>query len=394
MRRWLAPLAVVALVAAACRGGPDEAEDEATGKPRVVVWFQGALTGDFRSLVIHAFQGARMRIDELNAEEGFPAVLVLERADTQGDRLRGPGAAEQVAGHRQTVAVIGPAFSGESETSGDVYEAAGIPFVTPSATDAALAARGWEYWYRIVGTDADQGPPVGEWMATRHASVFVAHDQSGYGQGLAEAVADAAAQAGASIEKVEGIVPTEVYSELISDVEASGAEALFYGGYDVQAGLIVSQARDAGLDIPIYSGDGSVSGTFLDLAGDTATDVFLSCPCNLEAEGGFRSRYEDEYGEARVPLYAAEGYDAASLIGEGIRSAVEGGAEDPEAIRAGIKAYLDSLTLEAPFDGVARRIAFDDDHELATTDLRALTFLYEVEPGRIMLEGNAADVLG
>jgi hypothetical protein len=93
-----------------------------------------------------------------------------------------------------------------------------------------------------------------------------------------------------------------------------------------------------------------------------------------------------------VPLFAAEGYDAASLIGEGIRSAVEGGAEDAAEIRAGIKTYLDSLTVDAPFQGAAKTIAFDDAHELDASDRRALIFLYEVEPGRISLEGSAAEL--
>jgi branched-chain amino acid transport system substrate-binding protein len=393
-KRWLALLAAVALVGGSCGGGPDEPDEAAAGKPQVTVYFQGALTGDFRSLVIHAFQAAQLRIDELNADEDFPAVVTLERADTQGDRVRAPSVAERVAADPQTVAVIGPAFAGESEESGDTYEAAAIAFVTPSAIDPDLADRGWEYWYRTVATEEDQGGPMGEWMASRHASIFVVHDQSEYGQDLAESVAEAAGQNGAEVEKVEGIVPTEVYSELIGDVAASGADALFYGGFDVQTGLIVAQARDAGLDIPIYSGDGSVSTTLLDLADETASDVFLSCPCNLEGEGGFRSTYESAYGETRAPLFAAEGYDAASLIGEGIRSAIEGGAEDPASIRAGIKTYLDSLTVDAPFQGVAKTIAFDDAHELAALDRRALIFLYEVEPDRISLEGSAAELVG
>jgi len=393
-KRWLALLAAVALVGTSCGEGTTEPDEAAVGKPRVTVYFQGALTGDFRSLVVHAFQGAQMRIEELNADEDFPAVVTLERADTEGDRVKAPSVAERVAADPQAVAVIGPAFSGESEASGDIYEAAAIPFVTPSAIDPDLADRGWEFWYRTVATEEDQGGPMGEWMASRHAGIFVAHDQSEYGQDLAEAVAEAAGQSGAAVEKVEGIVPTEVYSELISDVAASGAEALFYGGYDVQTGLIVAQARDAGLDIPIYSGDGSVSTTLLDLAGETASDVFLSCPCNLEGEGGFRARYESAHGESRAPLFAAEGYDAASLVGEGIRSAIEGGAEDPDAIRAGIKTYLDSLTVDAPFHGVAKTVAFDDAHELAAPDRGALIFLYQVEPGRISLEGSAAELVG
>jgi branched-chain amino acid transport system substrate-binding protein len=171
---------------------------------------------------------------------------------------------------------------------------------------------------------------MGQWMADQYGSIFIVHDVSTYGQGLAEVVQEVAEEEGATVEGFEGIEATEDYSALISDIEASGAEAMFYGGYDAQTGLIIAQMRDAGLDIPVYSGDGSVSTTLLDLAGDAATDVFLSCPCNLEGSTEFLSKFEAEYGETGVPVYAAEGYDAMSLVAEGIRSAIDGGAEDPE----------------------------------------------------------------
>ncbi len=392
--RYFAVLSAVALLAAACAeeegpaadGGPVE-------KIPVTVYFQGALTGDYNYLVIHAFQAAQLRFDELNADPDFPAEVTLEQADTQGDPEQAPPVVETAVGDPNTVAIEGPAFSGESEASGDTYNEAGIPFVTPAATNPVLSDKGWDYWYRGVANDDDQGTPIGERIARDHASVFVVHDKSTYGQGLAEVAAEVAEANGATVEKVEGIEPTEDYSALISDVEASGAEALMYGGYDAQTGLIVAQMRDAGLDIPVYSGDGSVSSTLLDLAGDAATDVILTCPCNLEGSGDFLSKYEAEYGETGVPIYAAEGYDVASLIGEGIRSAIDGGAGDPTAIREGIKEYLDSLTADAPFEGVGKSFAFDSVHELAAEDRRALIFFYTVEPGSITLEGSATDVL-
>jgi branched-chain amino acid transport system substrate-binding protein len=394
--RYFAVLSAVALLAAACaeEDGGGGGGDGAVEKTPVTVYFQGALTGDFNYLVIHAFQAAQLRFDELNAEEDFPATITLEQADTQGDPEQAPPVVETAVGDPNTVAVLGPGFSGESEASGDTYNEAGIPFVTPSATNPGLADQAWDYWYRGVANDNDQGTPLGERMAQEYGSIYVVHDQSTYGQGLAEVVAEVAEGGGASVEAVEGIEATEDYSALISDVEASGAEAMFYGGYDAQTGLIVAQARDAGLDIPVYSGDGSVSSTLLDLAGDAATDVILSCPCNLEGQGDFLSKYESEYGETGVPIYAAEGYDVASLVGEGIRSAIDGGAGDPTAIREGIKEYLDSLTADAPFEGVAKTYAFDASHELEAADRRALIFFYTVEPGAITLEGSATDILG
>jgi branched-chain amino acid transport system substrate-binding protein len=395
--RFLALLGAVALFGAACaqEAGPG-GDDEVAEKIPVTVYFQGAITGDFNYLVIHAFNAAQLRAQELSEDPNFPAEITVAEADTQGDPEQAPPVVETAVGDPQTVAVIGPAFSGESEASGDTYNEAGIPFVTPAATNPGLADQNWDYWYRTIANDIDQGTPTGEWMAQQgYGSVFVVHDVSTYGQGLAEVVRDTLEDQGVEVAGFEGIEATEDYSALISDIEASGAEAIYYGGYDAQTGLIVAQARDAGVDVPVYSGDGTVSSTFLDLAGAAATDVFLSCPCNLEGSTEFLQKFEEEYGETGVPVYAAEGYDAMSIVGEGIRSAIEGGTEDPESMRGAIKEYLDGVTAENPFDGVAKSIAFDPEtHELAAEERGDLIFFYEVSGDQMNLLGSATEVLG
>lgn len=396
--RYIAVLGAVALLAAACAEETtptDGGQDGAVEKIPVTVYAQGAITGDFNYLVIHAVNAAKLRAQELNEDPDFPAEITVEDADTQGDPEQAPPVVETAVSDPNTVAIIGPHFSGESEASGDTYNEAGIPFVTPAATNPGLADQNWEFWYRTIANDADQGTPLGQWMAGQYDSIFVVHDVSTYGQGLAEVVQETAEDEGASVEGFEGIEATEDYSALISQIEDSGAEAIFYGGYDAQTGLIVSQMRQAGVDLPVYSGDGSVSTTLLDLAGDAATDVFLSCPCNLEGSGEFLSSFEAEYGEVGVPVYAAEGYDAMSLVGEAIRSAIEGGAEDPESIRTGIKEFLDGTTEDNPFEGVAKSIAFDPDtHELAGENRSDLIYFYEVSPGEMALLGSATEVLG
>jgi branched-chain amino acid transport system substrate-binding protein len=396
MLSWLGRLAFLSamtLLTGACT------QDQAAGpsgrpaeKIPVTVYFQGALTGRYNYLVIQAFRAARLRFDELNAEANFPAEVTLERANFTSDWVY--PVVETVVGEPNTVAIIGPMFGGESEGSGDAYNEAGIPFITPSATSPELADNGWDYWYRTVANNDDQGPAIGERMAQEFRSIYVAYDKYEYARRLAEVVAEVAGDNGADVVAVRGVEATEDYSALIRDIDASRAEALFYGGYDAQTGLIAAQARDAGLDIPIWSGDGSLSEILLDVAGNAATNIVLSCPCNLEGSGDFLARYEAEYGETAVPIYAAEGYDAASLIGEGIRSAVSGGATDPTAIREEIKEYLDGLTAAKPFEGVAKEIAFDPEtHELTAEDRRALIFFYTVEPGVIILEGSAAELV-
>ena len=395
VRSWLRSIGGVVLLASACtQSNPGREGWLPAEKIPVAVYFQGPLTGRYSYLAIHAFQAARLRFAELNIKEDFPAEVTLKRANVLHE-YAAVVVPETVVDDPATVAVIGPSLSGESEDSGTSYNDARIPFITATATSPDLAENDWDYWYRTVANDDDQGRPVGERMAERFDTIYVAHDGGGYGEGLAERVTRVAADNGVDVLAVRSIEPTRDFSSLIVDVQGSRAEALFYGGYDVQTGMLIAQARDAGLNIPIWSGDSSLSHLLLERAGNAATNVVLSCPCNLEGSREFMERYESEYGQTAIPLHAAEGYDAASLIGEGIRSAIEGGATEPTAIREGIKDFLDSLTIERPFHGVAKAIAFDPEtHELATQDRRSLIFFYAVEPGTIRLKGSAADLLG
>jgi branched-chain amino acid transport system substrate-binding protein len=400
-RRWLSVAAtamVFALTAAACAsdegGGGGGAPAE---KVPVTIYFQGALTGPFNYLVIPSFQAAQIRFEELNADESFPAEITFKEGDTQGDPANAPQIVDQAVSDPNTVAIHGPAFSGESAASGDTYNDAAIPFVSASATATSLREENWDYWYRGVGNDAGQGELVGQYQSDviKATKLFVAHDKSEYGQPLAESARDVAEQAGVEIVGFEGITTGEEdFSALISAVESSGADSLYFGGYDADFGKIVKQARDGGLQIPMMSSDGSLSSTFLDLAGNGADKVHLSAPTNIGS--GFIDKYNQEVGgeASSVPVYAAEGYDVASLLGEGIKQAIEDGSEDPESIREGIKQYLDSLTVDNPYQGEAKAYAFDESHEVTAENPDSLYVFYEVNGGEINTLGAAPEVLG
>ena len=392
----IAMVAVFSLLGAACGGDDDDpggGNGGAVEKTDVSVWFQGALSGPFNYLVIPSFQGAQLRVDELNADESYPYNITLERGDTQGSPDNAPTVVEEVVSDPDTVAVIGPQFSGESAASGDTYNESAIPFVTGAATNVALGEEGWDYWYRAIGNDGGQGGFMGQYIASelQPASLFVGHDKSEYGQPLAETVRDTAEDGGVEIVGYEGIESgQEDYSALISAVESSGAEAFFFGGYDADFGKIAKQARDAGLDIQLASADGSLSSTFTELAGNVS-DVVLIAPTNIS--GDFIQKYNDEVGgeASGVPVYAAEGYDVASLIGAGLESCGEGcSAEDA---REAIKSFLDGLADE-PFQGVAKEYAFADNHELLALEEAPenLFYFYEVQNGEISPLGSAAEV--
>jgi len=392
------------LIAAAC-GNDEDGGDGDTGsgdtpveKVDVSVYFQGALTGPYNYLVIPSFQGAQLAIDELNADPDFPANITLKKGDTQGSGDNAPPVLEEATGDETTVAVIGPGFSGESAVSGDTYNDSQIPFISPSATNTALHDEGWDYWYRGVGNDAAQGGIAGEFIAdsVKPSKVFIAHDKSEYGQPLAETVQSTVEDAGIEVVGFEGIESgQEDYSSFVSTLKSSGADFMFFGGYDADFGKIVKQARDEGVDIPLMSGDGSLSSTTLDLAGKGADNVFLIAPTNIA--GDFVSKYNESVGgdASSVPVYAAEGYDVANLAGNGIKDAIDNGAsgDDIQGIRDGIKAYFDGLA-DDPYVGVAKEYAFDEDHEIATDDPKKLFYLYKVEAGKLSSLGSAEELLG
>jgi branched-chain amino acid transport system substrate-binding protein len=395
--RVFAILAVVAIVGAACKkdeeptnsGGSTAAE-----KVKVDVYFQGAWTGPYNYLVLPSIQGAQLKFKQLNAEADFPATVSLKEADTQGSGDNAPPVANTVVSDPLTVAVVGPAFSGESRAVGDTYNQAGIPFVSQSATAVDLNANGWDFWYRTVGNDDLQGGNDGLFLASvaKAKELYVADDTSDYGKPLADTVATTAEGEGVTIAGRQSVAPTDDYSALISDIEASKADTVFYGGYDADFAKLVKQARDSGSDAQFMSGDGSCSSTFLSSAGDAAEGTYLSIPSNLG--GDFVADYNEEYGSqaSSVPVYAAEGYDAAGVVGEGIKQAIDGGATTAEDIRAGIQTYLGGLTVDNPYPGVAKPIAFDDKHELAAADPDALLYFYQVKDGKMDPLGNAADL--
>jgi len=397
--RVFAILAVLMVVGAACKDDNNEPQNSGGGttsadKIKVSVYFQGAWTGPYNYLVLPSIQGAQLKFKQLNAEADFPAEVSLKEADTQGSGDNAPPVANTVVSDPDTVAVVGPAFSGESRAVGDTYNEAKIPFVTQSATAVDLNANGWDYWYRTVGNDDLQGGNDGLFLASQAGAkeLYIADDTSDYGKPLADTVATSAEGEGVTIAGRQSVAPTDDYSALISDIQASKADTVFYGGYDADFAKLVKQARDAGVKATFMSGDGSCSSTFLSSAADAAEGTYLSIPSNLG--GDFVSDYNDEYGSqaSSVPVYAAEGYDAAGLVGEGIKQAIDGGATTPEDIRAGIKTYLDSLTVDSPYVGVAKSIAFDDKHELAADNPESLLFFYQVKDGKMDPLGSAADL--
>jgi branched-chain amino acid transport system substrate-binding protein len=388
----LAVLAALALVAAACGR-----EQEAPRKPTLKIAFMGALTGDYAQLVIHAKQGAQLAIEQANAKGDLPVRLELLPEDTQGSKDNALPIANQLKDDTSVVAVIGPAFSGESFAVNPILGQAGIPQVTPSATNPglnAIAGVSGKTWFRAVGNDNSQAEPTPDiiFKYLKGTKVYVAHDKSAYGQGLATIVRDGVQQKyPGKLAGFEGVDPGKKdYSPLVSKIIQSGADVLYWGAYSPEGSLILKQLRERGSRVQYVGADGSKDDTFLKIGAD-AEGAVLTCPCSDPTASSdpdarkFVTDYKARWN-ADPGVYGGEGYDSALLIIDAIRKA--GAFTSIADYRAKVARNLKETR---GLKGVTKTYEFQDNGELVASAVQI--YVYKVVGGKFVLQGKASELV-
>ena len=131
------------------------------------IGFFGALTGSDAALGINERNGMRVALDRYKKESGCD--VKLEEYDSQGDPAQAPGLASKAATDSKVLAIVGPAFSGESKTANPIFNEAGLPIITPSATNATLSKNNWKIFHRAVANDDLQGPAAAKFILNKGA---------------------------------------------------------------------------------------------------------------------------------------------------------------------------------------------------------------------------------
>ncbi|MBW8481096.1 branched-chain amino acid ABC transporter substrate-binding protein [Actinomadura parmotrematis] len=367
------------LGAAACGG-----DDKSGGSgDELTIGFMGDLTGENSGIVIPPSQGAQLAVDQYNATN--PKVKIkIKKYDSQGKGEQAVPLAKQAITKDKVVAMIGPAFSGESAQVGPVLEEGKIPSVSPSATNAALGTKGWKFWHRIVGNDNAQGEGIGTFILNGLSAkkVFVINDQSEYGKPLAETVKATVTKGGATVTE-DAIDPNgSDFSSAVNKAKAAKADAIFFGGYYAAGGKLIKQLREAGVKGRFLSGDGSLDkGLAKGAGGTTADGSAIGCPCLIDPTGTaspksktFAEQYKAKYN-TDTAIYSAEGYDAATAFIEAIKA----GNDTAEKINE----YLSKIDVP----GVSKQIKFTPQGEPAAADV----YIYQVKGDTLPLLGKAAE---
>jgi branched-chain amino acid transport system substrate-binding protein len=298
--------------------------------------------------------------------------VTFELIDSQGSPDQAPSLATEAAGNEAIIGIVGPAFSGESAAAGPIFSDAGLPTVTPSATNPTLADEGWDTFHRALGNDATQGPAIATYIqdVLQAESVFVIDDASEYGAGLAQLASEPLGDLVVGSDTVQ--TGQTDFSATVTAVNSANPDTVFFSGYYPEAGPFARQLRNSGYEGNLVVPDGVKDPAFIEGAGAAAEGTIITCPCIPATEPAvaeFAEAFEAEYGGA-PGTYGAEAYDAANIFLAGIAE----GIDNREDMLAFVNEYDEA--------GVTKQLSFDEKGEVEEVHV----YSYKVENGEIVGE--------
>jgi len=359
-------LLAIALVVGGCsketpQQGAKKAEGAApqagAGALEIKIGHVAPLTGGNAHLGKDNENGARLAIEEANAAnikiDGKNAKFALVAEDDQEDPKVGSTVAQKLV-DAQVAGVVGHLNSGTSIPASPIYNQAGIPVISGSATNPKLTEQGFKNQFRVVGRDDQQGPAIATYLANERKPKLVAvvDDASAYGEGIANEVEKTLRAANVKVlPREKGTNKTNDWKAVLTKLRGRNPDAVFYGGMTSTAAPLLKQGRELGMKAVFSFGDGACEGEMVKLAGNAATEGMLCSQAGIPVEAAskkFLEAYKKRFNQDPI-IYAPFTYDAANLLIDAMKKA---NSPDP-------KKYLPELQKIA-FTGATGPISFDE----------------------------------
>lgn len=323
------------------------------------------LTGEVASYGQASVDGIKLAVEEINKAGGIDGKLIeLVEYDNKSDKAEATTLATKLMTRDKVVAVLGPATSGAFKATIPVANENKIPVISGSATadDVTVDANGVkEYAFRICFNDSYQGIAMGQYALnnlSKTKAVIIMDSSSDYAKGLAKNFNEAFTAGGGSIVAEEAYVAGDTdFNAIITKIKGLDFDVIFVPGYYQEAGLIIKQAREQGIDVPILGADGFDSPVLLELAGASNLNniYFSNHYSSLDKDPSvqsFISAYKAEYNK-EPNAFNALGYDLAKFVIAGIANAE--GEVTGESVKNALASTKD-------FVGVTGSFSIDENH--------------------------------
>lgn len=319
--------------------------------------------------------GARMAIEELNAAGvtigGAKAKFELLAEDDAADPKQGTAAAQKLVDAKVN-GVIGHLNSGTTIPASQIYNDAGIPQISPSATNPKYTRQGFAGAFRVVADDVHLGGTLGKYAVEtlKSKNVAVIDDRTAYGQGVADEFEKGVKAAGGTVVGREFTNDKATdFNAILTTLKAKKPDVVFFGGMDAVAGPMLKQMKQLGIQAKFMGGDGICTTELPKLAGDGLSDDQVYCAEAGGVEGEqkagmdkFRQDFKAKYNDD-VKVYAPYVYDAVKVM---VNAMVTAGSTDP-------KVYLPALKA-SNYNGVTGKIEFDEKGDIKNGALTLMTF--------------------
>ncbi|MDD2890491.1 MAG: branched-chain amino acid ABC transporter substrate-binding protein [bacterium] len=290
----------------------------------IKIGIAGPLTGDQAKIGYDLLNGVTLAVDEWNEQGG---VLGKKIVVIRGDDRRDPREAVSVANkmvNEGVIGVIGHFNSSCSIPASRIYNEAGIIQITPASTNPKLTEQGFHNIFRICGRDDQQGSIGAKFVidSLKKTRIAVLHDKTTYGQGLADEFKKNMGSM-AKIVAYEGLVQGENdYTAIVTKIKQLSPEVVYFGGIYPEAGLLIKQMREMGLDAIFIAGDGVIDPEFIKIGGKATEGSYMTfspsakeSPCAKQ----FIDKYTARYGD--VGPYSTYSYDAVNILLKAIKEA-------------------------------------------------------------------------
>ncbi|MCU7369798.1 branched-chain amino acid ABC transporter substrate-binding protein [Paucibacter sp. O1-1] len=320
--------------------------------------------------------GARMAIDDLNAKGvtigGKKAKFELLAEDDAGDPKQGTAAAQKLMDSKVN-GVIGHLNSGTSIPASKVYSDAGVPQISPSATNPKFTRNGYKTAFRVVADDVHLGGTLGKYAVKelKGKSIAVIDDRTAYGQGVADEFEKGVKGAGGKVVGREFTNDKATdFTAILTSLKAKKPDVVFFGGMDAVAGPMLRQMKQLGIEAKFMGGDGICSGELPKLAAGTMADNQVVCAEAGGVEGeskksmdDFKAKFKAKY-KADVQIYAPYVYDSVNVM---VDAMVKAGSAEPAK-------YLPVLAKTDGYKGVTGTISFDNKGDIKNGALTLFTY--------------------
>ncbi|MDD5675011.1 MAG: ABC transporter substrate-binding protein [Chitinivibrionales bacterium] len=330
-------------------------------KQEIVIGGVFPLSGNAATFGQSSKQGMQLAVDQVNARGGILVNGIKEpvRAlyeDDEGQPEKANNACQKLISRDNVCAINGAVMSKNSLAIAPICQSARVPMVSPASTNIKVTEAG-DYIFRACFIDPFQGAVMARYayhqLGARRAAIIFDNGND-YNKGLAEVFKQKFTQFGGTIVADEAFTDeanTVDFKAQLTSIKAAKPDFLYCPNYYAADAVIMKQAHEIGLVLPVGGGDGWDSPELVAIGkADVEGAVFsnhFSKDDTAAVVRNFVSEYRTTFG-ADPDALASLAYDAASIIMTAIGQCA---TLQPEKLRDAIK----GLSLK----GVTGAITFD-----------------------------------